>query len=68
MEKPLYILLFFLLAIDIILSFFKGYYAYGRGKVVDDKYLVALKYLKTQFPFDIVVSLVYITPLFDNIA
>ena len=51
----------------MVLSFFKGYYAFGRGKVIDDKYLVAKKNLITQFPFDILVILFYITPLFDSI-
>ena len=66
-EKPFYILLFILLVIDIFLSFFKGFYAFGRGKVVDDKYQVAKKYLISQFPFDFVVAMFYLTPLYDGV-
>ena len=62
-ERPIYILLFLLLVADIVLSFFKGYYVFGRGKVVDDKWMVAKKYLFTQFPFDLTVAVFYLTPL-----
>ena len=66
-ENPIFIIIAALLVVDMVLSFFKGYYAFGRGKVIDDKYLVAKKYMITQFPFDILVIVFYITPLFDNI-
>lgn len=48
---------------DIILSFFKGYYAFGKGRVIDDPKKVAMNYLTNQFPFDFIVVALYIIPL-----
>jgi len=47
----------------MILSFFKGYYAFGKGKVIDNPKNIALNNLKTQFPFDIIVIIMYTIPL-----
>jgi hypothetical protein len=48
-----------LLVIDIVINFHKGYYAFGRGKVIDDHYLIIKHYLKIYFVMD-VVSKIYI--------
>lgn len=51
------------MAMDIIVSFFVGYYAFGKGKVVDDPKRIAINYVTKQFIFDIVTMLLYIVPL-----
>lgn len=48
-----YIFLLVLLAVDIVLNFHRGYYAFGRGKVIDDPYLIIQHYLKIYFAADI---------------
>ena len=40
------------LVIDIIINFHKGYYAFGRGKVIDDHYLIIKHYLKIYVIYD----------------
>lgn len=59
----MYFSLLAVLVIDILLSFFKGYHAFGKGKVIDDGYLVARHYLFTQFFFDLAVVFFYLIPL-----
>lgn len=49
---------------DIVLSFFQGYYSAGRGRVVDDWREIIDHYLWRQFPFDVVVFVLYLVPLF----
>lgn len=51
------------MAVDIFLSFFMGYYAFGKGRVVDDPVKVCLYYLKHQFLIDLLVVLLYSIPL-----
>jgi hypothetical protein len=60
---PIYLTILALLAVDIFFSFFKGFYAFGKGKVIDDGVQVAMNYLKFQFPFDIIIVILYIIPL-----
>ena len=48
-----YSLLLVCLAVDIVINFHKGYYAFGRGKVIDDHDLIVKHYLKIHFPIDI---------------
>jgi len=63
---PIYILVLIFLLIDLALSFFKGYYAFGKGKVIDDGWSVVKNYLKTQFYIDFIVISVYSIPLFHE--
>jgi hypothetical protein len=51
------------LAIDSASNFFKGYYAFGRGKVIDDFQKILPHYLKGQFIFDVIVWFIYLIPL-----
>lgn len=62
-HRTFYIIVVLFLGFDIALSFFKGYYSFGQGKVVDDWNQIIRNYLKTQFFFDATVFLVYIIPL-----
>lgn len=47
----------------MILCFFKGYYSFGRGKVIDDWNEIINNYLWTQFYFDLIVFVIYLIPL-----
>lgn len=49
-------------AIDIGISFHKGYYAKDKGKVIQDTRLIAKHYLITQFYFDVIALLLLIVP------
>jgi hypothetical protein len=40
-----------------------GYYAIGKGKVVDDPVKIVIYYLKHQFVFDAITVLLYSVPL-----
>lgn len=60
---PIYVVILIFLVVDMVLSFFKGYYAFGKGKVIDDGLLVAVNYLKSQFYIDFLVVGIYIIPL-----
>lgn len=62
-NRVFYILAVVYLAVDIIFSFFKGFYSPGRGRVVDDWKEITQNYLRTQFPFDIAVWVIYLVPL-----
>lgn len=62
-HRTFYILVVLFLGFDIVLSFFKGYYSFGQGKVIDDWSQIKRNYLRTQFFFDITVFVVYIIPL-----
>jgi hypothetical protein len=44
-------------------SCLKGFYAFGKGRIVEDYMEILKHYLKTQFPFDIIVVLTYIVPV-----
>lgn len=46
-----------MLAIDLLINFNKGYYAFGEGRVIDDKYLIMKRYLKSYFTIDIISNL-----------
>lgn len=50
----LYLVLLLLFAVDIALNFNKGFYAFGRGKVIDDPRLIILNYLKLTFFLDLI--------------
>ena len=50
------------LVLDMAINFLKGYYAYGKGKVVEDPIKIAKHYLTTQFPIDFIVVVIYIIP------
>ena len=63
---PIYIIVLIFLVIDLVLSFFKGYYAFGKGKIVDDGWMVVNNYLRTQFYFDFLVVSIYTIPLFHE--
>lgn len=52
--------------LDIILNFFKGYYSFGKGRVIDDYNKILEHYIKKQFPYDIITVLVYIVPLIEE--
>ena len=60
---PIYIMLFVLLLLDIFFSLFKGYYAFGKGKVIDDGNMIIRNYMSSQFPFDLIVVVGYLVPL-----
>jgi hypothetical protein len=60
---PVYLCMLSLLVVDCLLSFCKGYYAFGKGKVVDDKHLIIRHYLTSQFPLDFLTIALYIVPL-----
>jgi hypothetical protein len=62
-HRIFYLTALIFLAVDIMLSFFVGYYSPGRGRVVDDGKEIANKYLWSQFPLDLIVWLVYLVPL-----
>ena len=51
-----YVALLALLTIDCFVNFHKGYYAFGYGKVVDDKRLIIKRYLRTYFIPDIICN------------
>lgn len=57
-----YICCLIILALDIIINFHKGYYAFGRGKVIDEPELIIKHYLKIYFAMDLVSN------LFNNLA
>jgi hypothetical protein len=61
--RPVYIFFLSFLVLDILVSFFVGYYAFGKGKVVEDPKKIAIKYLTKQFILDIFTVLLYIVPL-----
>lgn len=42
-----------MMCIDVVVNFHKGYYAFGRGKVIDDPELIIKHYLKIYFIMDI---------------
>lgn len=52
--------------IDIVLNFFKGYYTFGKGKVVNDARKIVMHYLKSQFPLDVLMVILYSVPLFHQ--
>ena len=45
-----------MLVADMFINFFKGYYAFGYGKVIDDQTLIALKYIKSYFAPDLICN------------
>lgn len=49
-----YIACLLVLCADIVINFHKGYYAFGRGKVVDEPQLIIRHYLKANFIIDII--------------
>lgn len=49
----IYVSLIVIIAIDVIINFHKGYYAFGRGKVIDDPALIIKHYLKIYFVMDL---------------
>ncbi len=63
---PVYLTFLVFMVVDMILSFFKGYYAFGKGKVVDEHGKIVRNNLRNQFPFDIVVVTLYAVPLFHQ--
>lgn len=63
---PVYLTILVFWCIDIILSFFKGYYVVGQVEIVSDLKLTSLRYLKTQFAIDIIVVVIYTIPLYNQ--
>lgn len=49
-----YVFLLIILLIDIPINFNKGYYAFGYGKVIDDKTLIMKRYVKSYFIIDMI--------------
>jgi len=60
---PVYISFLAFWCVDCILSFFKGYYVFGKAKIVTNLKLTALHYIKSQFIVDLIVILIYSIPL-----
>lgn len=50
----IYISLLVFFCAEIVVCFHKGYYAFGRGRVIDDHDLIVKHYFKIQFIIDIV--------------
>lgn len=48
----IYITLILIIVVDVVINFHKGYYAFGRGKVIDDPALIIKHYLKIYFVMD----------------
>ena len=42
------------LLVDMFICFHKGYYAFGRGRVINDHRQIIKHYLKIHFPIDLV--------------
>jgi hypothetical protein len=61
--RPIYFSFLAFMVLDMILSFFKGYYSFGKGRVIEDYQKIMVNYLKTQFPYDLVTVLLYVVPL-----
>ena len=59
----IYLTMLACLLLDIFLSFFKGYNAFGKGKTITNGAMIVRNYLSSQFPFDLTVTLVYVIPL-----
>ena len=58
------IILFLLL--DVFLNFHKGYYAFGKGRIIDDQRKIIRNYLIYQFPFDIISNTFFLIPRFND--
>lgn len=52
-----YVVELLFLCADVVICFHKGYYAFGRGRVVDDHQKIIQHYLKIHFPIDIAGTL-----------
>jgi hypothetical protein len=50
--------------VDILINFFKGYYNFGKGKIIDKPDKIVRNYLRSQFLFDILMIILYSIPLF----
>ena len=61
-----YLFIAIYLAVDSASNFFKGYYAFGKGKVIDDIQKIVPNYLKGQFIIDMIVLGIYLVPLFHQ--
>ena len=61
--KPAYFTFLTVMILDIVMNLFKGYYAFGKGKVIDDPGKIMRHYLTSQFPIDFFVVIFYIIPL-----
>lgn len=55
----LYLVLLLIFCIDIGLNFNKGYYAFGRGKVIDDPWLIIKHYIRIHFFLDVLSTLLH---------
>jgi hypothetical protein len=64
--RPVYLALWVLMLLDILFNCFKGYHAFGKGKVVDDQLLILRHYLTSQFPLDLLTLGLYTLPLFEQ--
>lgn len=51
------------LAADVLLSLLRGYYAYGKGRIVEDPRSIVLHYLRGQLGLDVVSLGLYVVPL-----
>jgi hypothetical protein len=49
-----FIMSFVSLVVDMIINFHKGYYLFGRGRVINEPELIIKNYLKTYFPMEII--------------
>lgn len=56
------------MVVDIFVSFNKGYYEYGKGKVCDDFSKIIKNYLKTQIYFDLLSVGMLVVPKVYNQA
>ena len=59
----LYLIILMILVLDIVISFHRGFYKVGQGRVVCDKRQIQLNYLKGYFAIDIISTVCVLVPL-----
>ena len=55
-----YVAFVIIFIVDVVINFHKGYYAFGRGKVIDDPELIIKHYLKIYFAMDVICKYFFI--------
>jgi uncharacterized membrane protein len=53
----LYIFIVFVLSLDILISFHRGFYRVGKGKVIGDRKAIRMNYIKGFLSIDIISTM-----------
>jgi hypothetical protein len=61
-----YITIIAILVFDVLICFHKGFYAFGRGRVINDQKMIVKNYVTGQFILDFISIGLFLIPLFKS--